>query len=481
MKDWGWARRAGFIARSRVGQPMPSEAPSDEPRTGDLVRLQWRGWAGDVVHEGRLLPPALPEHVTLKLISGYNVSHPVDGVQSLVRLGEPPQPRTVAVDVPQHEADLPRVAILHTGGTIASRVDYETGAVSPGFDAKDLLLANPELAALAHIETDQIGNMWSDDLRPVHWNRITTATEAAFARGVRGVVISHGTDTLHITAGALAFAWAASGGRPPGPLVLTGSQRSSDRGSSDASENLRSAVAWAARGPLPHGGLRDASVVVMHATSDDGKAVVLPGCAVRKLHSSRRSAFEPINADPLGWVDPADGAITLAADNDEARRTAAPRAVTESPTRFDPDVRIRQLLAGPLLQPDEVEDAILADVPGLLLHGTGLGHLPIDDPLGDAPENPALADALARYIGSGGVAAMVTQCVRGPVNLDVYAKGRAQQALGLLGHGTHMGPDIAAVKLHWLLSQHGSDEDGDLIASAWTADLVGENPARLQV
>ena len=127
------------------------------------------------------------------------------------------------------------------------------------------------------------------------------ATSEAFAEGAAGVVITHGTDTLHISAAAMSYGWAGRGGRPPGRIVLTGSQRSPDRGSSDAAENLISAVHWAANGPEPTG-YRDSSVVVLHAGSSDGSCSVLPGCATRKYHSSRRDAFKPINQEPIAHV-----------------------------------------------------------------------------------------------------------------------------------------------------------------------------------
>ena len=120
----------------------------------------------------------------------------------------------------------------------------------------------------------KIGNMFSDDIRPQHWNLISEACAAAFADGCRGVVVSHGTDTMHITASALGFAFAGKGETPPGPIAMVGSQRSSDRGSSDATENLLAAVHWAAYGPLPTGEAGDACVVIMHDTQSDGRMAV---------------------------------------------------------------------------------------------------------------------------------------------------------------------------------------------------------------
>ncbi|MEC7170794.1 MAG: asparaginase domain-containing protein, partial [Candidatus Thermoplasmatota archaeon] len=155
--------------------------------------------------------------------------------------------------------------------------------------------------SIARLRVRMLGNMWSDDVRPRHWNGMIEATSEAFEQGYAGVVITHGTDTLHLSAAALAYAWSGCGGRPPGRIVLTGSQRSPDRGSSDAYENLIAAVHWAASGPDPTGH-RDASVVVMHDTGSDGRCVVLPGCSSRKAHSTRRGAFVVVNQGPIGHI-----------------------------------------------------------------------------------------------------------------------------------------------------------------------------------
>ncbi|MCS5573303.1 MAG: asparaginase domain-containing protein, partial [Pseudomonadales bacterium] len=203
---------------------------------------------------------------------------------------------------PPDDPNLPEVYILHTGGTIASKVDYVTGAVAARFEPEELLDAVPELANHARIRTKKLGNMWSDDIRTRHWNAMMMAAKEAFDSGAVGVVITHGTDTMHYSAAAAAFAWSGGGGRPPGRIVFTGSQRSSDRGSTDGTENLIAAVHWAAHGPEPTGENGDASVIIMHAGNDDGVCAVLPGCSTRKFHSSKRDAFQGINAQPLGTI-----------------------------------------------------------------------------------------------------------------------------------------------------------------------------------
>ena len=439
------------------------------PEAGTPVKVAVKTWSGVVEHEGLALPAAGPKLITLKLVNGYNVSYPESYVESVEILDEVEISEEEAPTPIEQDGNLPLVHLIHTGGTIASKVDYATGAVTARFEPDELLQSVPELKSVARLRVVKLGNMFSDDIRPRHWNRMLKATEEAFAEGAVGVVITHGTDTLHLSAAAMGYGWAGNGGRPPGRIVLTGSQRSPDRGSSDAAENLVAAVHWAAHGPEPTG-YRDASVVVMHSESSDGKCAVLPGIACRKYHSSRRDAFKAINQGPLAWInnDGTGPSIEMA-----EHEPADARVEAISPMMFNEDTRIAQFIADPHLDPNLVMLAIKDGFDAIVLHGTGLGHLPISDPQDDSPENTKLRLMLEDHCSNGGVVVVVAQTIHGPMNLNVYAKGREQQDMGVIGHGSLCPPSSALVKLHHLLSRGGGQET---VASNWTEDLCGENP-----
>ena len=450
-----------------MGRDSPLDNMKGWPKPGTPVRLVVKTWSGKAEHVGLALPPSGSNLVTLKLQNGYNVSFPESYVDSVEELDEAPAiEEPESPEEPQDES-LPLVHLIHTGGTIASKVDYATGAVTARFDPHELLDAVPELRKIARIRAVKLGNMWSDDRRPRHWNRMLRATEEAFAEGAVGCVITHGTDTLHISAAAISYGWSGQGGRPPGRIVLTGSQRSPDRGSSDASENLIASVHWAAHGPMPSG-YRDSSVVILHAESSDGKCAVLPGCACRKYHSSRRDAFKAINQAPIAQINIGrDGAeIDFEPEAHDARVEAI------SPASFDESIRIAQFISDAHLSPDLVQAAIDADFDALLFHGTGLGHLPISDPENDSLENTTLRVMLEDHISQGGVVVVVAQTVHGPVNMNVYSKGREQQEMGIIGNGSLCPPGSALVKLHHLLSVSGKEG----VPGGWERDLVGENP-----
>ncbi len=399
---------------------------------GERVCISVDGPAGTTSHVGTVLPPAKEGFLTLKLDNGYNVSHPNSMIMKVESLSNPSNPETVSIEIEQ-DSNLPLVTIIHTGGTIASKIDYNTGAVVARFEPEELLSGIPELASIAQIEAVKIGNMWSDDIRPTHWNLMASAIESAFNSGSSGVVVTHGTDTMAISASAIAFAFSDG---LPGPVVFTGSQRSSDRGSSDAAENLIAAVHWAANEQASA-----ESVTCMRASSDDGICAIIPGVSARKMHSTRRDAFQAINSKQI--------ALVYSGPSSELLAEQKPR-VHASPHEFDCSIRIAQFIAGPHLHADLIRSAEQCGYSAIQILGTGLGHLPIEDTNGNAPQNSELYDAIREC---GIPIVICTQCIHGVVDMNVYSKGRMQQDIGVLGHGTSSTPETLLVKMHWALSQ----------------------------
>ena len=432
------------------------------PEVGTRVQIEVSGFAGTTTHQGVILPGAAEQHLTIKLINGYNVSHPINTITSISILEQLSKTTVTHADIIQ-DAQLPKVTIIHTGGTIASKVDYATGAVVARFEPEELLASVPEILEYAQIDTIKLGNMWSDDIRPQHWNAMAQAAQNAFDSGSVGVVITHGTDTLHISAAALSFSFAGNGGKPGGRIAFTGSQRSSDRGSSDAGENLLSAVYWAANGPDVNGS-RDAAVTVMHAGSGDGVCAVIAGVSARKMHSTRRDAFKAVNSEVIGSITIERTGITHTSN-----LTASSRE-NSKPTFYDLELKIAQFLAGPHLYADMITAAEQNGYSAILVHGTGLGHLPVENPMSDAPENDELANAIRQ---SKIPIVIANQCINGPVDLNVYSKGRMQQEMGVLGHGSTSSPEALMVKIHWALS------NGKELAEVLSTDLCGENDSKL--
>ncbi|MEM3581382.1 MAG: Glu-tRNA(Gln) amidotransferase subunit GatD, partial [Candidatus Bathyarchaeia archaeon] len=252
---------------------------------GDLIRITKAGQ----VYEGILIPRSEygdDRHIVIKLRSGYNIGVRLTPNAKVEKVGRGEKPAFVAPPLPEQNPALPNVAIISTGGTIASRVDYRTGAVRPALSASDLYSVVPELADIARIDAQILFSLYSENITPVHWTEMAKTVAEKIAESVDGVVIAHGTDTMGYSAAALSFALQ----NLPVPVVFVGSQRSADRPSSDAATNLTGAVLAAARAPFAE------VAVAMHETVSDTSIVLHRGTRVRKCHTSRRDAFKSVNA-----------------------------------------------------------------------------------------------------------------------------------------------------------------------------------------
>src|SRR6266436_10265780 len=286
-------------------------------KIGSIIRLTSK--SGEVF-EGILIPRSEysdPTHLVLKMKNGYNIGISLDRTEKLEVIGEGEKPHFTKPSPPANHAGLPKVAIVSTGGTIASRVDYRTGAVQPALTAADLASVVPELSSIAEIDTHILFSEYSENIGPTHWKGMAEEVAKKIANGAEGVVISHGTDTLHYTAAALSLALA----NIPVPVLLVGAQRSSDRPSSDAASNLTGAVALAARADMATVG------VAMHRDLSDHIIVAHQGTRVRKCHTSRRDAFKSIGSNPLARYDLQTGQIEQFEDS--TRRGKARKLTVE--------------------------------------------------------------------------------------------------------------------------------------------------------
>lgn len=393
--------------------------------------------------EGLVLPG---DGLVLKLDDGYNIGIDPGSVEEQEVLEQPSEAGVGDVAVPRKDDSLPLVRILHTGGTIASKVDYETGGVSNLIAPAELLALYPELQDVAHVEADFVANMSSDDMRFAHYNQLIDSVQQALEQdsGLKGVIITHGTDTLHYTAAALHYALRGVSV----PVVLVGSQRSSDRGSSDAASNLQAAVRYCVSEERQPG-----VFVCMHEHSSDTDIAIIPGVHARKMHTSRRDAFRAVNSRPAARVS-AEGV---------ERVSDVPVASEFSPVRFDEDLRIGMLYAHPQMFADEVSSYEGFD--GLVVLGTGLGHLPVTASDEATAEHDAIREAL---FSLDCPVVMASQCIHGRVNLQVYSPARKLQDAGVLGHGLALTPEALFAKLAFLLSTDQSpaciaDDFGDLV------------------
>jgi glutamyl-tRNA(Gln) amidotransferase subunit D len=363
---------------------------------------------------------------TLKLDDGYNIGIDPENVSNINKLEQ--QPRNPVVPEITRDDSKPRVDILHTGGTIASKVDYATGGVHNHIKPDELLGMYPELQDKAAVYATFVANMSSDDMRFAHYNMLIDAVHEALKNDPKGIIITHGTDTLHYTSAALHYALRGI----DVPVLLVGSQRSSDRGSSDAALNLQAAVKYCvSKKALP------GVYVAMHETSNDTSIAILHGAHARKMHSSKRDAFKAINSSPVARVT----------DSVEILRQQEKSSAEFCASHYNTDLRIGMLYAHPNMSAQEL--SIYNDFDGLVVLGSGLGHLPItayDEHTQEHAQIFEVLDALQIPV------VMSTQCINGRVNLQVYSPGRKLQEAGILGHDLALTPETLFIKLAYILS-----------------------------
>ena len=372
-------------------------------------------------------------HVVLKLKTGYNVGIHVDRIESIEELGF----KEAIYKIPEKAfpvtPELPNVTLLGTGGTIASRLDYRTGAVIPAFTPGELYGAVPELAELCNLTTKKIFGVFSENMGWTEYVTLAEAVGEAIDGGADGIVIGHGTDTMGHTASVLSFMVQNS----PVPIVIVGSQRSSDRPSSDAALNLIHAVSAAARGDIAE------LQICMFGPTSDRYGLLHRGTRCRKMHSSYRSTFRTIGDIPLSLVD-RDGMTTINPDylpRDHSRKVRID-------TRYDDRVTIIYYYPG--MKPDLVDAIVEKGYRGIVIAGTGLGHV-----------NRPLFPALKRAIDQGVHVVMTVQTLWGFAQMYVYDTGRDLLDIGVVPLD-NMLPETALMKLGWVLGH--TDEHDEVMA-----------------
>mgnify|MGYP001603208676 CR=1 FL=1 len=343
------------------------------------------------------------------------------------------------------------ISILHTGGTLASRVSPK-GGVSAQYTAKDVLDLYPEIKQLAGIRSRLVANIFSENMNFSHYNLLAKEIKKEIKRGVDGIIVTHGTDTLHYTSAALSFILE----NLPIPVILVGAQRSSDRGSSDASLNLVSAINFINKTDFAE------VAICMHASMEDTHCSILPALKTKKLHTSRRDAFKSVNAKPYAFVYHDQGLDLLRKDFKKVNKKSKLQLKL-----FNPKIKVGILKTHPNMSSEEIN--FYKSFDGLILEGTGMGHAPIERIDNFTSENSKILSELKKLAKKIPIV-MTSQCIFGRINMNVYTPGRKLQEIGILGNLADMTSETAFIKLAWLLSNYNKKEIFALI----TENLRGE-------
>ena len=414
---------------------------SNGVEVGDLVKVK----SGGNTVEGELMPGTeanSPDVLVIKLANGYNTGVSSKGarVEKLKRASKEARPFPKA-HLGQRKG-LPKVTLLYTGGTIGSKLDYKTGGVYMLLKPEELFYEVPELSGIASISAKQLFSISSEDMSYLEWQRIAEEAARAVSEGAHGVVVTIGTDTMHYASAALSFMLKDV----RAPIVLTGSQRSSDRGSSDAFLNLICAVRLAAESDIGEVG------ICMHATSSDDKCAFMRGTKVRKMHTSRRDAFRPVNSKVIAELD-STGAIKYIGRYRKAEQSNGAKPVLG----FEGKVAL--VKAYPDSDPDLINFYADKGYKGMIIEGTGLGHTPVST----EHEGKSWLPAIKNAVENGMIVGMTSQCLYGRVHPNVYRNLRLLSNAGVIYCGDML-PETAYVKLGWLLGNYDAGKARDLLA-----------------
>ena len=410
---------------------------------GDILKITSKG----KTYEGILIP-RFGEGVAIiiKMKSGYNIGIQATADVQVEKIGKGTAPKFEAPPLPKQNPALPHVVIMSTGGTIASRVDYRTGAVRSAMSASDLYGVVPELADIARVDTEIVYSIYSENLTPQNWTDLAQTVAKRIEQGVDGVVIAHGTDTMAYTSAALSFALQ----NLPVPVILVGAQRSSDRPSSDAATNLIGAVKAAGEAPFAEVGL------AMHETVSDIATVVHRGTKVRKCHTSRRDTFKSVNGFPIAKVH--DLKVTMTSEGYQKRDPK--RKLVLKPNFCD---KVALVKFHPGLDPAVIDFYVEKGFRGILLEGSGLGHV-----------SKFCFDAIKRATAKGVVVALASQCIWGRVDMNVYDTGRDLLSFGVVPL-EDMFPETGLVKLMWVIGQTSDPKEATALLKA---NVAGEYSPR---
>ena len=394
---------------------------------GDILKVTSKG----KTYEGILIPRSGEgTAIIIKMKSGYNIGIQATADVKVEKIGKGTKPTFASPPIPKQNPALPHVVIMSTGGTIASRVDYRTGAVRSAISASDLYGVVPELADVARVDTEIVFSLYSENITQKHWTELAQTVAKRIEQGVDGVVIAHGTDTMAYTSAALSFALQSL----PVPVILVGAQRSSDRPSSDAATNLIGAVKAAGEAPFAEVGL------AMHETVSDTAIVVHRGTKVRKCHTSRRDTFKSINGFPIAKVQN----LQVTMQTDQYQRRDPKKKLVLKPN-FSEKVALVKFYPG--FDPSIIDYYVYKGIKGILLEGSGLGHV-----------SKFCFDAIKNAVAKGVVVALASQCIWGRVNMNVYDTGRDLLSFGVVPLDD-MFPETGLVKLMWVLGQTDDVEE----------------------
>ena len=421
---------------------------------GDYVEVV----LGTKSFEGILLEVPESENgiILLKLDNGYNIGFKKKDILEIKLVKK-------KVEAKKEESSLktnpkkPNVAMIITGGTIASKYDVKTGGVSWLTDPSSLFKFYPEIFEVCNVTKVEVPFMkGSEDMDALDWKKVArTAKEFLADESIEGIIVTQGTDTLHYSSAALSFFL----GEVNKPVVMTYSQRSIDRASSDANLNLKCAALMA---------ISDIAevMVVGHGSTNDDFCYALYGTKVRKLHTSRRDAFRPVNESPIAKVysDRIDLISNKYKIKDKTKKVKIDNV-------FEDKVALIKFYPGQ--EPDILDYYLEKGYKGIVIEFLGIGDIATSG----ARKN--WVPSLKRLIDSGVVICGAAQTINGGLNPLVYSTGRELLETGII-YLRDMLSEVAWIKLSWVLGHEDWAKDKEVVKEKMLTNFAHELNDRLE-
>ena len=410
---------------------------SNNVAVGNSVKI-----LADLTYSGIIMPRyehSDDKHIVLKLNSGYNIGLEIDKIKKMEKLSTPEKIMEKKQSLEKNPS-LPKILLLSTGGTIASKVDYRTGAVTPVLTAEELNSSVPELAEIANIDTEVLFSEYSENIMPDHWLKISKKLIEYSNSDYSGIIIAHGTDTMHYTSAFLSFALAGYSI----PIALVGSQRSSDRASSDAALNLIGATKFLVECKT------NGVYIIMHQDESDETIACHFGTRVRKSHTSKRNAFQTIGDYPAYIII-----------NNKIQRNTKENffKVKEFQPKPNLDTKVALVKYHPGYDPNLLDKIIEMGYRAIIFEGTGLGHI-----------GKTMYDTVKKAHEKDIFLGMTSQCIDGRIRMTVYESGRDLLDLGIIPL-ENMIPEVALVKAMWAL---GNSRDTNDIKKTMLENIASE-------
>lgn len=437
-------------------------------KLGDSVMIE----TNNATHVGILIPRyeyADANHLVLKLKSGYNIGIKIGKIKSIKKITEKVDPNIKPdtnykyKDYFSHEntdqnfsqSQLPNLSLLSTGGTISSKIDYRTGGVMAALTAKELNDSIPELTRIANIDPEVVLSEYSENIKPEHWSLIARKVANNILSGkYDGIIVSHGTDTMHYTSAALSFALQ----NLPIPVVLVGAQRSSDRPSSDASLNLIGACTFATRSKF------SGVFVAMHYSISDEVIACHIGTRVRKNHTSRRDAFHSIDVYPFSLIK--KDQIEISRQYTDLKFQDRNKNLESMVVRPNFESKVSLLKFYPGFDCRMIDYCVDLGHKAIILEGTGLGHI-----------NKECFSQIENAVNKGTIIFMTSQCIWGRTALTVYDTGRDLLNLGVIPL-SNMTSETALVKAMWCFGNFTEEKE---VIKTMTSNIANEFTNRIIV